>query len=304
MTPDGKGTQSRNITRRSAIAIAGTAVTTSLVGCSMSGADGASYWSDSLQIDVDYDATLAAARETSYTLEEPFYVGAREPRGLAPEGLPELETRFSSGYRVFGFSLFHTDHVFLEAGLTGETPSVSLFDEATVAEEFPIESIPPEAWLVEQLTLAFDISESNARDSAANLREQAAEGTDIPSVDISADVDFQAVYEYATTERSETTGSPTGGDGWYTETSFRDDRRIVSVDFIVQSAEIRQEDGDRTYTLRLDRLGGLYARIGLPVNEEIPEEEYRDVFREMFDNIGIPAEVVDDLTFEYSPSIW
>ena len=54
-------------------------------------------------------------------------------------------------------------------------------------------------------------------------------------------------------------------------------RRIVDVDYIVQSAEIRLEDGNRTYTLKLDHLGGLYARIGLPVNEEIPEEEYRDV---------------------------
>ena len=304
MALDGKEPQSRDITRRSAVAMAGTAVTTSLAGCSLFGADEATYWSDSLQIDVDYDATLAAARETGYTVEEPFYVGAREPRGLAPEGLSELETRFGSGYRVFGFSLFHTDHVFLEIGLTGETPSVSLFDEANVAEEFPIESIPPETWFAEQLTLAFEISESNARESAVDLREQAAEGTDIPSVDISAAVDFQAVYEYAATERTETTGSPTGGDGWYTETSFRDDRRIVDVDYIVQSAEIRQEDGNRVYILKLDRLGGFYARIGLPVNEEIPEEEYRDVFREMFDNIGLPADVVDDLTFEYSPSIW
>ena len=72
----------------------------------------------------------------------------------------------------------------------------------------------------------------------------------------------------------------------------------------VQSAEMQQKDGDQTYTLKLDRLGGLYTWIGLPVNEEISEEEYRDAVREMFDNIGLPAEAVADLTFEYSPSIW
>jgi hypothetical protein len=279
-------------------------VAASLAGCSTLNADEASYWSDSLQVDVEYDDALAAAREAGYTVEEPFYVSSKEPRGIAPDGLADLETRFGPGYRVFGFSLFHTDRVFIEVGVTGETPSVSLFDEATVAEEFPIESIPPEAWLVDQFTLAFDVSEADARDHAADLREQAAEGTDIPSVDVSAAVDFAAVYERVAAERTEASGSPTGGDGWYTETSFRDDRRFATVYFIVQSAEIRRRDGDRTYTLKLDRLGGLYARVGLPVGEEIPEEEYRNVFRELFEDIGLPPAAVDELTFEYSPSIW
>lgn len=286
------------------VTLAGAAAAASLAGCSTLSADEASYWSDSHRVDVEYDDALAAAREAGYTVEEPFYVSSKEPRGIAPDGLADLETRFGPGYRVFGFSLFHTDRVFIEVGVTGETPSVSLFDEATVAEEFPIESVPPEAWLVDQFTLAFDVSEADAREHAADLRERAAEGTDILSVDVSAAVDFAAVYERVAGERTETTGSPTGGDGWYTETSFRGDRRVATVYFIVQSAEIRRRDGDRTYTLKLDRLGGLYARIGLPVGEEIPEEGYRDVFRELFEDIGLPPAVVDELTFEYAPSIW
>ncbi|MFW6317251.1 MAG: hypothetical protein ACOC06_02145 [Halorubrum sp.] len=286
------------------MALAGTVITASLVGCPTLNADEASYWSDSLQADVEYDDALAAAREAGFTVEEPFYVNSREPRGIAPDGLDDLEARFGPGYRVFGFSLFHTDRVFIEVDVTGETAPVSLFDGATVAEEFPIESLPPEAWLVDRLTLAFDVSEADAREHAADLREQAAEGTDIPSVDVSAAVDFGAVYERVLGERTETTGSSTGGDGWYTETSFRDGGRLATVSFIVQSAEIRRTDGDRTYTLKLDRLGGLYARIGLPVGEEIPEDEYRDVFRELFDDVGIPSAVVDELTFEYAPSIW
>jgi hypothetical protein len=286
------------------MAAAGAAATASFAGCPTLGADGASYWSDSLQVDVEYEDALAAAREAGYTVEEPFYVGSKEPRGIAPEGFSDLETRFGDGYRVFGFSLFHTDRVFVEFGVTGETPSVSLFDEAVVADGFPVESVPPEAWLVERLTLAFDLSAPGARAHAADLREQAAEGTDIPSVDVAAAVDFDAVYEFILSERTEATGSPTGGDGWYTETSVRDDRRVATVFFIVQSAEIRRRDGDRTYTLKLDRLGGLYARVGLPVGEEIPETEYRDVFRELFEDIGLPPQTVDELTFEYSPSIW
>ena len=294
----------RPVTRRRAMVAAGAAVAASVAGCSTLTADEASYWSDSLQVDVAYDDALAAAREAGYAVEEPYYVNSNEPRGIAPGEIADLEARFGDGYRVFGFSLYHTDRVFVEVGVTGETPSVSLFDEASVAGEFPVESVPPEAWLVDRLTLAFDVSAADARERAADLREQAAEGTDIPSVEVAAPVAFEAVYEFARGERTDATGSPTGGDGWYTEMSFRGDRRILSVFFVVQSAEIRRRDGNRTYTLKLDRLGGLYARVGLPVGEEIPEETYRDVFRELFGDIGIPPETVDELTFEYSPSIW
>ena len=38
--------------------------------------------------------------------------------------------------------------------------------------------------------------------------------------------------------------------------------------------------------------------------EEILENEYRQVVRDLFEDVGLPTEVVDDLTFEYADSIW
>ena len=39
--------------------------------------------------------------------------------------------------------------------------------------------------------------------------------------------------------------------------------------------------------------------------EKIPEEEYRAVFKEMFENMGLPQEAVDRIEFFYSSSlIW
>jgi hypothetical protein len=38
--------------------------------------------------------------------------------------------------------------------------------------------------------------------------------------------------------------------------------------------------------------------------KKIPEAEYREVLREMFRNLGLPVEKVDEIDFNYSPSVW
>lgn len=302
------GSSDRNWTRRSVLrragVVAGSGAMASLAGCSILGADHATYWSDSGQLDADYDAVMAAARDADYTVEEPYYVNDTTSRGVHPDGLTDLDERFGPDYRVFGFSRYHTETVSLEFWLTGEQPSASLFDDRGAVDGFPVDSVPPEAWLTEQFALAFDLSETDAREYAAALREQAAEGTDIPRVEVSEPIDFPEFYESVESERTEVLGSETGGDGWYNETSLRDGERFATVAFVVQSMAIRHRDGSRTYTLKLDRLGGFNLQVRLRPGEEIPEEEYRGVFRRMFEDVGLPPETVDGLTFEYSPSVW
>lgn len=38
--------------------------------------------------------------------------------------------------------------------------------------------------------------------------------------------------------------------------------------------------------------------------QKIPEDEYRSIFKEIFENLGLPPEKVDDMEFEYIPSVW
>jgi hypothetical protein len=307
-TPPSVAAPDRRWSRRSILkgtsALTATGLTAALAGCSILGADHATYWSDSGQFEVDYDAVMAAAREAGYDVEEPYYVNAEESRGVHPDGLTDLDEQFGPDYRVFGFARYHTETVFLEVSLTGEQPSASLFDDRGTVEGIPVDSVPPETWLTKQFTLAFDVSETDAREYAAALREQAAEGTDIPRIEVSEALDFPAFYGAIESERTDVLGSETGGDGWYNETSLLDDQRFATVSFIVQSMAIVHRDGSRTYRLKLDRLGGFNLEVRLPVGEEIPEEEYRDVFRQMFEDVGLPPETVDGLTFEYSPSVW
>ncbi|KAF5419248.1 MAG: hypothetical protein C5S44_11185 [Candidatus Methanocomedens sp.] len=44
--------------------------------------------------------------------------------------------------------------------------------------------------------------------------------------------------------------------------------------------------------------------IKLGAKEQIPEEEYRRIFKDMFVNLGLPAEKVDEIEIEYIPGLW
>lgn len=40
------------------------------------------------------------------------------------------------------------------------------------------------------------------------------------------------------------------------------------------------------------------------MGEQIPEEEYLGVFKDMFVDLGLPSKRVDEFEFEYVPTIW
>ncbi len=44
--------------------------------------------------------------------------------------------------------------------------------------------------------------------------------------------------------------------------------------------------------------------IKLAAREEIPKEEYRSIFKEMFVNLGLPPKKVDEFEFNYMPGVW
>lgn len=291
---------------RNAGAIGAAAAIGSLAGCVGPWSDAAYYWSDPGQVgsgDADYEAVDSNARETGYTVEEPYYVNGREPGGIHPEGIGHLDEWLGPDYRVYGFGFYHSPPVLLSVGLAGGT-TLAVYDDRTVMDDFPVESFPSEEWLVERIRLSFDVGEETAATYAADLREQVVEGTQTPRIDVSEPVTFPAVYAHFEDERTDAIGSETSGDGWYAETSLRDEDRFAEVDFVVQSLAVVHRDGNREYRLKLDRLGGFNLRIELPAGEEIPETEYREVFREMFEDVGLDPEHVDGMEFEYTSSIW
>jgi hypothetical protein len=115
---------------------------------------------------------------------------------------------------------------------------------------------------------------------------------------------FSRTYASLVAEATDSTGSETHGDGWYEVTFYRGDTRVSAVDFVVQSMKIVHRRTRHTYTIKFDRLGGFNLTIELLPGAEIPEDEYRTVFRGMFSDVGLPPSVIDELTFEYTPTVW
>jgi hypothetical protein len=250
---------------------------------------------------------MDAARDAGYTVDEPYYVGTRDPEsGFHPAGLPELDDQLGPDYRVLAVTFFYTQPIFLELWFAAGAESVtaSVFDDSSMGGNFDITSLPPDDWLVPRLTLAFEMGDARAREYVGTLKDAINDGTDIPSVEITEEPAFPRMYESLTDDAAESTGSETHGDGWYKVTLHREETRFVTVDFVVQSMKVIHHRGEHTYTVKLDRLGGFNLTIELPPQEEVPEDEYRDVFRQMFSDIGLPPEVIDDLTFEYTPTVW
>ena len=292
---------------------AGTVVATSaaLAGCRGlpfgPGANAAYYHAYGPALDVDYDAVMDAALAAGYTVDEPFYVGTKDPdSGFHPAGIPELDELLGPEYRVFAVTFFYTQPIFLEIWFAaGDEPAtVSVFDDSTVGTDFDVTSLPPEDWLVSRLTLAFEMGDERASEYVATLKDEIDDGTDTPSVEVTDAPAFSRTYASLTDDATDSSGSETHGAGWYKVTFSREGERFATVDFVVQSMKILHRRDDQTYTVKLDRLGGFNLRIELPAQEEIPEDEYRDVFKQMFSDVGLPPAVIDDLTFEYTPTVW
>ncbi len=276
-----------------------------LSGCTRTRTNYAVYWSESTQLPVEYDTVLAQARTAGYDVEAPYYVNSKTQRGIHPTGLPALTQQFGPDYRIFGIQFWETETVYLEIGLSGDTPTAGLVDTRREPfGSFPPAAAPRQDWLVDRLRTIFALTENQARAHAEALITQIAEGTSLPQVTIDASVTVTRAYTDIADRRDAVTGSSTGGDGWYTETAQQAGQTIATVTIIVTSAQIRTRVQRQRYILKLDRLGGLYLRVELPAGEEIPESTYRAQFRELFDAVGLPAETVDNVAFEYEPSIW
>jgi hypothetical protein len=125
-----------------------------------------------------------------------------------------------------------------------------------------------------------------------------------PEIVIKEPPDLLAVYNNLKETSSNSTFSLPVGEGWCKETFYSGKEKIGVIDYIVQSVKIIHRDKGHEYTIHIDQLGGADLEIKLGVGEKIPEEEYRGIFKDMFVNLGLPSERVDEFEFMYSPSIW
>lgn len=277
-----------------------------LAGClATPGTNFASYSTVGDSVDgLDYAAVLDRARSAGYGVEAPFYVNARRRIGL-PLEVPVLVDRFGEDARVLHVRFSYSETKSLEARFTGaEAPQLTVVDDELGFEQpFRPVNLPPDDWLRERIALLFPDADA---DALIDDTKTAASRTDesLVTVAVDADPDFAGTHAAFAERATETTVPATQGDGWINLGFSEGDTEFGSFAIVVPSAEITTRDSGNRYEIKLDSAGGFRLQVRLSAGEELPESEYRGVFREMFETVGLPAERVDDYEFEYSPSIW
>ncbi|WP_435118520.1 hypothetical protein [Halolamina sp. C58] len=300
MSPD------RAPSRRQFLTALGGSTALGLAGCLDSpGPNHASYSTlgDSVS-DLDYDAALDRARSAGYAVESPFYVNARNRIGL-PLDVPALADRFGEGARAVLVRFHYSGTRFLEADFTGVTAPrlVAVDEELGVEQPFRPVNLPPADWLRERIELLFPDADADAL--AAELGAEASRTEDpFVTVGVDADPDFAGTHTAFADRATATTASETQGDGWVDLAFAAEGTEFGSFAIVVPSARISTTDAGHEYEIKLDHAGGFRLQVTLPAGEELPEAEYRGVFREMFAAVGLPADRVAGYEFEYSPSVW
>jgi len=296
-------------TRRHLLAGTAAAGSTALAGClGVFGADHAAYSTAGDTIEgVDYESVQSRAREAGYTVDGPYYVNAKREIGRELT-VPVLTEQFGTDARVVLTQFTYSATRFFEVDFTvsGSDVRLAFFDDALDFEQpFRPTNLPPDEWLGEQFALLFGLSASATAGLVADVKSAAAGTSEhFLTYRVDRETDLAAVHGAFAERATSVTTSETYGDGWANQTYADERGDFGQFSVVVPSVRIVTTDAGHEYVVKLDRLGGLWLLVTLEPHGTIPEDEYRGVFRRMFEAVGLPAERVDEYDFEYTPSNW
>ena len=257
--------------------------------------------------EIDYDEIISNAKKAGYEVDGPYYFDTKDTIGVHPSNIKELDERFGEDYRFLSVTYYYRENVLFGTWNSKGGTDISFIndDRPDIIAPFKPEDLPPGEWIVEKFRLMFDITEPESRDYLTQLKDSIGTNQDgSEKITIRKGLDIAAVYSNLKETSTSSNVSPTSGSGWIKETFYSMDKKIGVVDFLVPNTRVLLQDNGNEYTIRIDRLGGVDLGIKLDAREEIPEEEYRRIFKDMFVNLGLPAEKVDEFEFKYVPGVW
>jgi hypothetical protein len=271
-------------------------------------ADQARYFTQGSNLgEIDFDRIISNAKKAGYEVDGPYYVNAKQKIGVHPSNIKELNERFGEDYRFLSTGYFYREKVYFSTWHNEGSTDINFFNEErpdTLAP-FKTEDLPPDEWIVEKFRLMFDITEQESRDYLMQLKDSISNSQETSGrISIRKALNISAVYSNLKETGPLVATSPTNGEGWIKETFYSKGEKKGIMDSIVPNVRIIFQDRGREYTINIDRLGGVSPGIKLGAREQIPKEEYRSIFREMFVNLGLPPEKVDEFEFNYEPSVW
>lgn len=272
--------------------------------------DQANYYSEGTNLGSSeyYDRVVDNAKETGYKTEF-YYVNAKENeiQNLRPGAIEGLDPRLGSDYLVNSLDIYYSNSSWISISfLNSQKSSVSLQNEYQFTENRSI-ALQKREWIAQELKILFDLNEDEI---AGYLPAESTEGNDINHFEVTVNKtpDFSAIHKHLVEESTNSTFDvQTSGEGWCSETFYNESQKLGRIDYIVPNAEISHREDWRIYTIKIDRLGCLSLKLSLgPASsgKTIPEAEYRDVFKRMFADLGLPPGKVDDLKFEYIGGAW
>jgi len=224
-----------------------------------------------------------------------------------PSNTKELDERFDEDYRFLSVTYYYRENVYFSTWHSESGTDISFYNynRPDTLAPFKPEDLPPDEWIVEKFRLMFDITEQESRDYLTQFKDSIGNSQETSGeISIRKRLDIATVYSNFKETSTNSNVSPTSGEGWIKETFYSQDKKIGVLDFLVTNTRVILQDNGHEYAIKIDRLGGVGMDIKLGAREQIQEEEYRRIFKDMFVNLGLPAEKVDEFEFEYIPGLW
>lgn len=282
----------------------------------MSFTDSSWYYSDAVNVGpVDYNAELTRAEDAGYTVRGSWPWPGNYYSGFGPGEVEEVKEEFGNATYVQQVRLYYdSNSELVVCKYDGQPETYLVFTNGTHQDfnsSLKPSEYPEEEWMLEMIGLLFNLDESTSRFYLTELKAAAQNQTLDVKLQVNESLDFPAVYSYlqenSTKSGKDITAVLTQGSD-AEEVFLRNGSRLGYIKYFIPTAEVETSDNGNKYKLELRASGDVKLEVIMPAGssgEKIPEEEYRAVFKEMFENMGLPQEAVDRIEFFYSSSlIW
>lgn len=273
--------------------------------------DHATYYTEEGQNlgELNHEEIMQRAKDAGYDVHGPFYVNikVKSATGVYPTDMPYIQERLGDDFLLNYATYYEDEEPVMEIVFLGDDMATVMFFNHSRPDlyfsPFEVEHLPQEDWIMERLMVAFGFDRQQAEHELEELKNAIDAGKK-PKMDVSYKVLPDAIYKDLESISTDSEFSLTYGEGNSMLSFYAHGLLTGRMSFVIPNQRIVHEKEDITYTIKMDRLGGIDLGIKLSAGEHVPEEKYRDVFREMFKNIGLPEEDVDKFRFQYSPSVW
>jgi len=258
---------------------------------------------------VNYRQIMENAEEADYEINGPFFVNVRpqDSTGIHPNNIPELEKHLGDEYLLKFATYYYNKDTVMELMFTDEDrTSITFFNYSRPDPHFSpfkVEHLPSDNWIIDKMVLVFGFDKQRSINHIQAMKAGIEEG-ERPKMEISSPVSTHLLYNDMEEMSTSSNFSLTRGEGSTTLLFYNNEELVGRINCVVPNHRIVHRTENGIYSVKIDKLGGVDLSLELDSGESIPEEKYIGVFKEMFNNIGLPESYVDEFEFDYSPSVW